>query len=187
MPLRRFSKLTVCAAGAMSAMGAAAFLVPATLLADSLPVNDSETQQIGPCLKASDAAPRVLVDVTGIEDSEGQLRVQIYSDRPEDFLVSGKKVLRVDVPTRPGGQKVCVTFPSAGTYSMAVLHDKNANGRADIFSEGFGFSNNPRLLFGPPEHDQTLFMVEAGVQEMTVALTYYFQLENKDQKRRKRH
>jgi uncharacterized protein (DUF2141 family) len=172
---------------AASMLASSLALMPFPLQANDLKVDYSEAQQISPCLQTDDATPRVLVDVTGIETSDGQLRVQIYSDKPEDFLVSGKKVLRVDVPTHTGEQKVCVTFPAAGTYSMAVLHDKNANGRADIFSEGFGFSNNPRLLFGPPDHDQTLFAVESGVQEMTVALTYYFQLENKDQKRRKRH
>jgi uncharacterized protein (DUF2141 family) len=92
----------------------------------------------------------------------------------------------VDVPTHEGDQKVCVTFPAAGIYSIAVMHDKNANGKADIFTEGFGFSNNPKLLFGPPDHEDTLFKVEDGVKQMDIALTYYFQLENKDQKRRRR-
>jgi len=162
-------------------------LLSTPLLADNLGNDYSMEDQIASCVAGDQTAPRALVDVSGINSGEGTLRVQIYSDNPEDFLVSGKKVTRVDVPTIEGEQLVCVTFPAAGTYSMAVMHDKNANGKADIFSEGFGFSNNPKLMFGPPEHEETLFSVEPGVKKMDVALTYYFQLENKDQKRRRRH
>ena len=151
-------------------------------------VGDSYTmeEQIMPCLAGDMTAARALVDVSGIDKGEGNLRVQIYSDNPDDFLVSGKKVMRVDVPTLPEAQSVCVTFPEAGAYAMAVLHDKNSNGKADIFSEGFGFSNNPKLAFGPPEHQETLFEVNPGVKQMDVALTYYFQLSEKKTKQRRR-
>lgn len=154
--------------------------------ADSIDGQYDMDNQIAPCKAGDFSAPRALVDVTGIDGSEGTLRVQIYSDNPEDFLVSGKKVFRVDVPTVEGEQMVCLTFPKAGTYSMAVMHDKNANGKADIFTEGFGFSNNPKLGFGPPDHEETLFTVEDGVKQMDVELTYYFQLEKKAQKQRRR-
>lgn len=156
------------------------------LQADAVVDTYSVEDQIQPCMAGDLAAPRVLVDISGIESNEGQLRVQVYSDNPEDFLVSGKKVLRVEVPSREQATSVCVTFPEAGIYSLAVLHDKNANGKADIFSEGFGFSNNPKLAFGPPEHEETLFEVEQGVKQMNVALTYYFQLGDKASKRRRR-
>lgn len=159
---------------------------PAPVFGKDLQSSYSEAKQTELCLDKTSDVPRILVEVQGIADDSGQIRVQIYNDQAQDFLVSGKKVLRVDVPTQSGQQKVCVTFPVEGRYAMAVLHDKNANGKVDIFSEGFGFSNNPRLLLAPPDHDKTLFTVGPGVQEMTVLLTYYFQLENKDQKRRKR-
>ena len=154
--------------------------------ADAVVENYSVQDQIQPCVASDMAAARVLVDISGIDTAEGQLRVQVYSDNPEDFLVSGKKVMRVDVPSQEQATSVCVTFPQSGMYSIAVMHDKNANGKADIFSEGFGFSNNPKLSFGPPDHEDTLFQVETGVKEMDIALTYYFQLDDKDSKRRRR-
>ena len=169
------------------ALGATAFLFSTSAIqADGLNIAYNLQEQISPCVVGEYSVPRVLVDVSGIDSSEGTLRVQIYNDNPDDFLVSGKKVLRVEVPTQEDFQQVCVTFPAAGTYSMAVMHDKNSNGRADIFTEGFGFSNNPSLTFGPPEHEETLFEVANGVKKMDVALTYYFQLEKKDSKRRRR-
>jgi uncharacterized protein (DUF2141 family) len=171
----------------IAALTTAALLFSSTALqADGLDTSYSMNEQIHPCVAGEYSVPRVLVDVSGIESDEGTLRVQIYSDNPDDFLVSGKKVLRVEVPSQPDVQKVCVTFPQTGVYSMAVMHDKNANGRADIFTEGFGFSNNPKLGFGPPDHEDTLFEVGNGVKQMDVALIYYFQLQKKDSKRRRR-
>lgn len=44
---------------------------------------------------------------------------------------------------------------SAGSYSVALFQDINGNGRLDTLffglpKEPFGFSNNPRLIIGPP-------------------------------------
>ena len=76
------------------------------LMADSLDAEYSEEAQIAACVAGDQTIPRVLVDVSGIASDEGTLRVQIYGDNPDDFLVSGKKVTRVDVPTLEGEQKV---------------------------------------------------------------------------------
>lgn len=143
-------------------------------------------EQIRPCFAKDSTGARALVTVLGVENKEGNIRVQIYSDDPEEFLESGKKLLRVDVPVSSLEMQVCITFPSAGTYAMVVMHDRNANGRADILTEGFGFSRNPKLLFSKPDHDEVAFSVPEGVTEMDVSLNYMFRLENKDRRRRKR-
>ncbi len=96
------------------------------LEADSLDLGYSMDEQIQPCVAGEYSVPRALVDVSGIESDEGTLRLQIYSDNPDDFLISGKKGLRVEVPSQPVVQKVCVTFPATGVYSMAVMHDTSS-------------------------------------------------------------
>jgi uncharacterized protein (DUF2141 family) len=47
-------------------------------------------------------------------------------------------------------------------YSFRFFHDENENEDIDtnwlgIPREGFGFSNNPKMLFGPPKFKKTLF------------------------------
>ena len=41
-----------------------------------------------------------------------------------------------------------------GDYALAVIHDENGNARLDTIAgiprEGFGFSRNPPIRFGPP-------------------------------------
>jgi len=150
-----------------------------------VPDVDMATQNLA-CADRTSADPRIMVRVQGIQSDEGNIRVQIYGDNPDDFLQSGKKVTRVDVPSSEGELEVCLELPAQGTYAMAVLHDRNANGRVDILSEGFGFSNNPSLGFSPPDHDETAFVVDAGVGELQVALTYIIDVEEKDRRRRRR-
>ncbi len=53
-----------------------------------------------------------------------------------------------------------------GTYALAVIHDENDNGKLDTFMgmprEGFGFSRNPGIGFGPPRFTSASFDVVAA-------------------------
>jgi len=127
------------------------------------------------------------VRVENIRAKEGNLRAQIYSSDPDEFLEKGKKLVRVDVPVAlDDEQNICVPLPSAGTFALVIMHDINANGKADFFSEGFGFSNNPSLGFGPPDGEEVMVNVPEGVSEVSVKLKYIFGAdEEKAKKRRK--
>lgn len=142
--------------------------------------------QLGPCIENSDGKPRVLVKVEKLQSTEGNLRVQIYGDNPDDFLEKGKKLVRIDVPVDHKTMRVCVPLPGLGNYAMLVMHDRNANGKADFMTEGFGFSNNPKLLLAPPDLEETLFAARAGVVELTVSLFYLIDVEQKEHRKRRR-
>ncbi len=142
--------------------------------------------QLGPCIGNSDGKPRVLVKVEKLQSTEGNLRVQIYGDNPDDFLEKGKKLVRIDVPINHKTVRVCVPLPGLGNYAMLVMHDRNANGKADFLTEGFGFSNNPTLILAPPDLEETLFAARAGVIELTVSLFYLINVEQKEHRKRRR-
>ena len=114
----------------------------------------------------------ILVHVRGIRSAEGRIRIQLYDDKPADFLAKGKKLLRIEMPSRSDGIDVCVPLPGPGRFSLVAMHDRNANGRADFFTEGFGFSNNPRLGLSAPDLAETLFEARTGGMEMKIFLTY---------------
>lgn len=49
-----------------------------------------------------------------------------------------------------------------GTYALSVIHDENENDKLDtnfigIPKEAFGFSNNPKIYFGPPSFEKASF------------------------------
>lgn len=127
----------------------------------------------GPCVEPAGGAA-VLVHVTGFKDRQGQVRVQLYRALESDFLVSGRYAARVDTPTAAAGvMHVCVKLPEPGDYAVAILHDRNSNGKLDVFGgDGAGFGNNPRLRLGKPSLDQVRVRLPAGVTELTVRLNY---------------
>ena len=58
----------------------------------------------------------------------------------------------------------CIVFEKfpPGKYAFQFIHDENSNKKLDtnwigIPNEGFGYSNNPSLLSGPPTLKRTLF------------------------------
>jgi len=125
-----------------------------------------------PC-SAGDGGTAVSIEVDGFRDRAGGLRVQLYGDRPEDFLAKGKKLDRIDAPvTVAGPMHLCVPLPGPGTYAIVVLHDRNANHRLDVWSDGVGFSRNPRLRLAKPAYGDVVFEAGAGTQRLEIVLNY---------------
>lgn len=78
----------------------------------------------------------------------------------------------------PAAQARSVTFAglAPGRYAIALLHDENGNGRADMLlmvpREGFGFSRNPRLRFGPPRFARSAFVLTGGAVTQSIRIRY---------------
>ena len=134
---------------------------------------------------AGAAGSALLVRVEAMRDTDGNVRAEIYSSNPAEFLEKGKKLVRVEVPAMGDGQTICVPLPSSGRYALVLMHDRNANGKPDFFSEGFGFSNNPKLALGPPSAEEVMFDAPEGVLQMTLSLTYIFGQDEEQKKKRR--
>jgi uncharacterized protein (DUF2141 family) len=63
-----------------------------------------------------------------------------------------------------------------GTYAVGLIHDENANKKLDVAimipREGFGFSRNPVITFGPPKFKAAAFSVGAGESLQGVKMKY---------------
>jgi uncharacterized protein (DUF2141 family) len=140
-----------------------------------------------PACKPVAGEASVAVTVENILTVEGNLRAQVYSSNPEDFLEKGKKLVRVDMPVETLDKPlVCVALPAPGTYALVIMHDRNANGKADFFTEGFGFSNNPKLSIGPPDAEEVMFTAKEGLTTQTVHLNYIFGGDDKNKEKRRK-
>ena len=120
------------------------------------------------------AQPAVLVHIDGFKARTGDLRVQIYGANPDDFLAKGRKLKRIDLPvTRAGAMDVCVALPTPGNYAVAVRHDIDGSGKSG-WSDGGGFSRNPRLsLFSlKPRYEDVVIEVGRGIRAVPVMLNY---------------
>lgn len=63
-----------------------------------------------------------------------------------------------------------------GIYAIALFHDENSNRKLDKFMgvprEGFGFSRNPVVRFGPPKFEQVDIKLESGLTRQLVRVQY---------------
>ncbi len=116
-----------------------------------------------PCLWAMD----LKVKVQGNKGDEGQYLVAVYSDA-ESFLNAKKAVKEAVIKVNDAKDGITLTDLPVGTYALAVIHDKNANGNLDtnflgIPKEPFGTSQNAPSRFGPPSFEQSKFELKEGL------------------------
>jgi len=153
------------------------------LTAMSVATHASETTHI---CEAGETGASLLVKVTNIQYLEGNLRAQLYGSNLEKFLVKGTKLVRIDTPVKQvGEQHICLPVPKPDTYAVVILHDRNANGKTDFFTEGVGFSKNPKLKLSPPDAEDVMIEVPPGVLHVPVELYYIMGSENENKVRRK--
>lgn len=109
------------------------------------------------------------VKVEGLRSLKGQLRVCLTAD-PKNFpaCVDDARAVTRTVPAGDLGLRYEGLPP--GHYAVAVIHDANGNAKLDtvlgIPREGFGFSRNPAIGFGPPKFSAAAFDLtgESGAQ-----------------------
>lgn len=122
-------------------------------------------------------ATAIRVSVQGVRSARGTLVAVLYGDDPSEFLQRGKRLARERVPVRVGTVDVCLPAARPGTYAVVVYHDENDNRQFDrrwngLPAEGFGVSNNPRMLFGVPSHSDAAFRVGNTPATVAITLTY---------------
>ncbi|WP_234026279.1 DUF2141 domain-containing protein [Qipengyuania thermophila] len=121
------------------------------------------------------AGSAVALTLTDVAESRGTIRVQTYRATAGEWLVKGRWVSRLEVPARAGVMRLCVPLPAAGSYAIAVRHDRNGNGRTDFASDGGGMSNNPAvnvLNLGRPDVSKVRFAAGNTPVAMTIRMRY---------------
>jgi len=88
--------------------------------------------------------------------------------------LSGKFFHRIDFDIPESGlSQVCVQLPAARLYSMAVVHDRNADGKLTVLDKGFGFPGNPKLGMKKPNVNQAIFISGPCQPELDIVLNYW--------------
>jgi uncharacterized protein (DUF2141 family) len=64
-----------------------------------------------------------------------------------------------------------------GKYAIAVIHDKNYNGKLDtnwlgIPKEGYGFSSSAEVTLSAPSFSDAVFSYDGGHLQMSISLNY---------------
>lgn len=111
--------------------------------------------------------------VTDLKNARGKVLVSLFTDEAS-FLKSPYKTLAVDISE---AKEVRVRFDglAAGSYALAVFHDKNDNGELDtnflgIPKEGYGWSNNPKPTFRAARYDECMFTIASASETVSLEI-----------------
>ena len=103
--------------------------------------------------------PAIRVNVFGLKDRTGELKVELYPPNATDFLRDdrelvreGKLFRRVTIVTPGAGPvAICIRVPSPGRYALLVTHNRDGHNKFSIWSDGAGLPSNVRLGRSRPQ------------------------------------
>ena len=118
------------------------------------------------------------IDVSGLRSARGIILICLTAN-PASFpnCEGGRDSRLLRVFANKTGP-IAVKGLAPGNYAISLVHDENGNGRLDkallIPREGFGFSRNPKITFGPPKFAAVEVSVGQGDVKVPVKMKYYF-------------
>ncbi|WP_294265884.1 DUF2141 domain-containing protein [uncultured Sphingomonas sp.] len=124
--------------------------------------------------------PAIRVNVLGLKDRTGRLKLELYPANEDDFLKDdrdlikeGKTFRRVWADTPAGGQvAMCIKAPRPGRYALLFTHDRDGRNKFDFWKDGAGFPSNRRLGRSRPKLEQAVIEVGSGVTTTNIRAQY---------------
>ncbi len=117
----------------------------------------------------------VTVIVQGVHSAGGHVLVAIC---PRATFLMPHCAYKGRAPSHPGDVQVTVSGIPPGTYAAQAYQDETDAGHIrrtllGVPEDGLGFSNNARMIFGPPRFDDAAFTVGPGAITIHFRLRYY--------------
>ncbi|MFA9438960.1 DUF2141 domain-containing protein [Uliginosibacterium sp. sgz301328] len=144
------------------------------------------TRRVAACVAAAGllagAAPTEMAQAAPFEiaigplrSAEGNLRVGIYRD-PASFRKEAQALKVITLPARTGRMVIKVDDLPPGRYAVMAYHDENGNDKLDLRLgmfpiEGYGLSNNPKVI-GPPAFDDSAVATDHAGQRVDIEMRY---------------
>jgi len=168
----RFPSLAALAATPLAILGVAILVTPAVAQAGVLG-SDSAA-----CM--SGGGPAIRVNVDGLKDRAGELKLELYPANDADFLKDdrdlikeGKFFRRVRVPTPATGPiSLCIKAPTPGRYALLFTHNRDGKNKFNFWSDGAGFPSNERLGRSRPKLEMATINVPEGVVTTDIHAQY---------------
>jgi uncharacterized protein (DUF2141 family) len=126
-------------------------------------------------LAAQTTPPSLEVTLEGLRNQNGVVHLCLTRDAAHfPNCADDPQALKETISASVGTLRI-TGFPE-GTYAVSIFHDENRNGKLDTFvgipREGFGFSRNPVVRFGPPQFDRVRVNFAGGITRLTVRMQY---------------
>lgn len=101
------------------------------------------------------------IEIYDLRNNTGQVHLELSNS--DEIQIAGVTKSIVD-----GECIIVIENLKPGRYAFKFFHDENKNEKLDVNwlgipKEGFGFSNNPSMTFGPPSFDKTIFELKESI------------------------
>lgn len=127
-------------------------------------------------LNPADASLMAHIELGGLKFHRGgHVCIAVYNTS-ETFLTENFVISQCNTLT-PHNNTVAIPLGTPGHYAFSVLHDEDFNDRLTtnilgIPREGFGFSNNPKILTGPPTFTRASTLINE-TKTVFIKMKYY--------------
>ncbi|MEP9359279.1 DUF2141 domain-containing protein [Sphingomonas sp. KR3-1] len=129
---------------------------------------------------ATRAGVSLYVNVTGLKDRIGRLKLELYPPNEQDFLRDDTSLKRENKPFRriwatvpaSGPVRLCIRAPSPGTWAVLFTHDRDGKNKFNFWEDGAGFPSNQKLGRSRPKVRQALVNVGPGGGQITIKAQY---------------
>ncbi|WP_010184350.1 DUF2141 domain-containing protein [Sphingomonas sp. PAMC 26605] len=121
------------------------------------------------------ATGELSVDLVNLRSHKGSVRVCLTAD-PTNFpaCIDDAQAVTRSIPATAASLRF--DGLARGDYAVAVIHDENNNRKLDTFAgiprEGFGFSRNPAVTFGPPRFAAARFTLTSDADRQQIKMRY---------------
>jgi uncharacterized protein (DUF2141 family) len=126
------------------------------------------------------SAPAIRVEVEGLRDRRGELKLELYPANEHDWLRDdrdlvreGKLFRRVRVPTpQQGPVALCIRVPGPGRYGLFFTHNRDGKNKFSFWADGAGLPANAKIGRARPKLAQGIVEVGAGTAGVTIRAQY---------------
>lgn len=121
-------------------------------------------------------AAELRLTVTGLRSDDGDVHVAIYDD-PAHFPDSDGMLLETQTRIEGGEAHIAFSGLAPASYAIAVYHDEDGDDDFDQFVfglplEGYGFSNDAPVFFGPPTFAEAAFTLGDEDLDLAIRIRY---------------
>jgi uncharacterized protein (DUF2141 family) len=128
----------------------------------------------------NNAGPAIRVEVLGLKDRRGNLKLELYPGNEADFLKDDRDLekenkffRRVQLPTPAAGPiTMCIRAPHPGRYALLFTHDRDGKNKFNFWTDGAGFPSNVKLGRTRPKLEMAVIEVGPGVVNTMVRAQY---------------
>lgn len=118
------------------------------------------------CVPHAICASLLNIKIKNLKNEKGEILYLLFSSEngfPDD---ANQSIRQGRIPVK-NIQSRSIVIPDLenGKYAVSLFHDSNSNEKLDtnflgIPKESFGFSQNPKVFFGPPSFGKSSFSLE---------------------------